>query len=486
MSITKVLGVAAAVVGIHLLLVMSFSTPTDKKISVGGEEWFAFRGTSPIEDDHDRGVYLQRGSWLPRQQVPYLEVHSEYPEVATWFCALAYLFVDAPSDPKAYVGRPEASLVHDYLNAHSAEMAVALLLLIWITALLAKDLGNDPRRAWFLLLPGTLYFALSRYDVLPALMIALALLLLFKRRHLLAVFVLSVAVLTKWYPIVFLPLFLSYTKYALKRPILPALGLSAVTAILILGTTFYTSGRRYQEIHDHSPRAQAIIAELGAENSSRGAALPPLPETLASVVSALPERWQTFATGGLRALISPYLFQGKRITNAGGVYFQMQQRWFKDQLNDAGPAETWTLRTLSILQFAVFFFALFIPMRSKAQLIRWVCLGTVVFVMFAKFYSPQWVIWTTALAAPFMRCKGLILTTILLEVLIYVQLAWIRSTPLRGEIKPNGTFQLTDFWFHLYDARIALTALLMGLVIYSIARVRKEEPDMNAPSLGGV
>lgn len=482
MSIKKVVGIAAAVVGIHLLLVVLFPTPTDKKVSVGGEQWFAFRGTSPIEDDHDRGVYLQRGSWLPRQQVPYLEVHSEYPEVATWFCALAYLFVDAPSDPQAYAGRPAAELVESYLNVHSAEMAVALLLLIWITALLAKDLGNDPRRAWFLLLPGTMYFALSRYDVLPALMIALALLLLFKKRHLMAVFVLSVAVLTKWYPIVFLPLFLSYTKVALKRPILPALALSAATAFVVLGTTFYTAGSRYQEIHDTSPRPQAVISELGAPKSSRGAALPALPESVASMVSKLPEGWQTFATGGLRSLISPYLFQGKRITNAGGVYYQMQQRWFPEDLKDGGPAEKWILRALSILQFAVFFLALVIPMRSKAQLIRWVCFGTVVFVMFAKFYSPQWVIWTTALAAPYMRCKGLMVTTVLLELLIYVQLGWIRSTPLRGGIKPNGTFELTDFWFHLYDARIALTALLMVLVIWSIVRIRKEEPHLNTAS----
>lgn len=473
---TQVLGVAALVVGIHLLAVVFLPTPKDWTISVGDREWFAFRGLSPIEDDYDRGVYLQRGSWLPRGQVPYLEVHSEYPEVATWFCALPYLFIDAPSDPEAYLPRPPPDLVDAYLNAHSAEMALALIALIAITALLARELGNDPRRAWFLLLPASMYFALSRYDVLPALLIGLALLLLFRRRHLLATFVLSVAVLTKWYPIVFLPLFLSYTKFALRRPILPALALSAATAALVLGTTFVTAGTRYQEMVD-GPRPRVEIALLEVPNTPRGAPLPALPESLAGLVSKLPEDWQAFATGGLRAVVSPYLFQGGRITNAGGIYFQMQQRWFPEALEQGGTKEAWVLRALGVLQFLVFFLAFVVPMRSRAQLIRWVCLGTVVFVMFAKFYSPQWVIWTTALAAPFMRSRALMAVTVLLELLIYVQLAWIRATPLRGEVKPDGTFDLSDLWFHLYDARIALTAALMVLVAWSAFRVRREEPE---------
>lgn len=486
MSVKRVLAIAALPVLAHLALVVLLPTPKDSRVTIGGVEWFAFRRVSPIEDDHDRGVYLQRGSWLPRRQVPYLEVHSEYPEIATWLCAIPYLFIDAPSDPAAYAGLPPDDLVERYLNLHSAEMAVALLLLIWVTALLARHLGNDPRRAWFLLLPGTMYFALSRYDVVPALLISASLLLLVRRRHLMATFVLSLAVLTKWYPIVFLPFYLSYIKHSLNRRVIPPLALSAATALVVIGTTFVTSGRRFVEILEESPRPKQEIAQLETEPSPRGRALPKLPGAARAAVDALPESWRAFAEGGLRAVLSPYLFQGERKTNAGGIYYQMQARWFPDRIEPDSDLEKWILRALTVLQFAILFFGLFVRVRSDEQLIRWLCLGTACFVLFAKFYSPQWVIWTTALAAPFMRSRALIATTVLLEVLIYAQLGILRSTPLHGKLNPDGTFARTDFWYHLYDARMILTALFTVLVAWSIFRLGRGSGGLDARGAGAM
>lgn len=455
MKYLKILLLAAVVIGTHLGLVWFLDTPS---------------GIQPIEDDHDRGVYLQRGSWLPRQQVPYLEVRSEYPEVATWFCAIPYLFLkNAPAAPAAYKGRPPAWLAHDYLNLYSAMMAVVLLLLIGVTAILARQLGNDPRRAWFLLLPGTLYFSLSRYDAVPALLISTAVVLLVWRRHLLATFVLSLAVLTKWYPILFLPFFLNYTKNALQRPILPALILSAVTAAAILGTTFVSSGLRYQEIAALDPTPDATLAQLEA------GALPP---SIAGLVERLPDSLQPFATGGLRGVLTPYLHQGARITNAGGIYYQMQTRWFA--IPQGSPTEAWILRGLTLGQFLILLFGLFVPMRNPHQLVRWMCLGTACFVLFAKFYSPQWVIWTTALAAPFMKNRLLIATTVAIEIFLYVQMAIIRGTPLKGHTLKDGTMELSELWYHLYDARIALTLLFTLLCVVSIVRCRTEIRDVAA------
>ena len=472
MKLLKVLAVAAAAVGAWLLLV--WLLPSTHQVTFGDAGDETTLRLQLLEDDHDRGVYLQRGSWLPRQQVPYLEVHAEYPEIATWFCALPYLFIDdAPSDPAAYQGRPPAPLVERYLNLFSASMALALFLLIAITAVITIKLGNDPRRAWFLLLPASMYFGLSRYDVLPALLISGALLLLMYRRHLLATFVLSLAVLTKWYPILFLPFFLNYTRNTLKRPILPALALSAATAAAVLGTTFITSGKRYQQITDESPRANLVIGTLEAKE---------LPDSVAGLVEKLPESWQAFATGGLRGVLSPYLHQGARITNAGGIYYQMQTRWF--DIEPGSDQEKWILKTLTLGQFFIMLFGFLIPMRSPEQLIRWMCLGTAFFILSAKFYSPQWVIWTTALAAPFMKSRLLILTTIVMELFIYFQMGIIRGTPLRGEIKPDGTFILTEFWYHLYDVRIALSTVLTLLLIVAVIRWRHEarhdEPAVQA------
>src|SRR5258705_320947 len=52
-----------------------------------------------LEDVSDRSVYQQRGAWLPTGLTPYLEVHSEYPQLATWLFGVPYLFFDTSIQP---------------------------------------------------------------------------------------------------------------------------------------------------------------------------------------------------------------------------------------------------------------------------------------------------------------------------------------------------------------------------------------------------
>src|SRR5262245_44561790 len=123
--VARVTLVAALVIGAFAMLVTTLPAPGEESIH-------------PFNDVYDRDVYYQRGSWLPRHAVPFLEVHSEYPELATWFFALPYLVIDAPADPDAYVKspRPERYLpvFERYIDLHSLEMAACLLLLVYVSA----------------------------------------------------------------------------------------------------------------------------------------------------------------------------------------------------------------------------------------------------------------------------------------------------------------------------------------------------------------
>ena len=451
--VTRVTAIAVAVVGVLLALVWWLPTPGDESIRL-------------LEDDHDRHVYFMRGSFQPLHAVPYLEVHSEYPEVATWFCAIPYLFMDAPADPKAYEGKPPPGLFERYANLYSTTMAICLVLLVLVSAKLCEHFRRDPRWALVMLLPSSVFFGFSRYDALPVLIVSASLLSLVKGRPLLAIFLVSIGVLTKWYAILFLPFYLRYIAVGLKRPWIPALAVSAATAALIVGTTFISGSLRYAEIMQE-PGAKVRIANLPAAE---------LPAAIATAVEKLPEGMRDFATGGIRAALTPYLKQGGRISNPGGLYQQISQKWF--DIESGSVIEAKILRILAILQFCIMLLA-FVRIESPLQLARFMCLATAFFVLFAKFYSPQWVMWTNALALLFMRNRLLIGVSIALDLFIWTQFSIIRGTSLRGTRNPDGTFALTEFWYHLYDVRIALTALFTLLVAVAILRDRKDDPEFS-------
>lgn len=451
--VTRVTAIATAVVGVLLALVWWLPTPGDESIRL-------------LEDDHDRHVYFMRGSFQPLHAVPYLEVHSEYPEVATWFCAIPYLFMDAPSDPKAYEGKPPPGVFERYANLYSTTMALCLVLLVLVSAKLCEHFKRDPRWALVMLLPSSLFFGFSRYDALPVLIVSASLFSLVKGRHLLAIFLLSVGVLTKWYAILFLPFYLRYIVVGLNRRWLPALAVSAATAALIVGTTFIRGGLRYAEIAKE-PNAKTKIANLPAAE---------LPSSIAAVVEKLPDGIRDFATGGIRAALTPYLKQSGRISNPGGLYQQISQRWFDIALGS--PLESTILRILALLQFGIMIFAI-VRLQNPLQLARYMCLATAFFVLFAKFYSPQWVMWTNALALLFMRNRLLIGVSIALDVFIWTQFSIVRGTWLRGPRNPDGIIAYSDFWYHLYDVRIALTALFTLLVAVAILRDRKDDPEFS-------
>ena len=100
---------------------------------------------------------------------------------------------------------------------------------------LVQLLPQHKNRALLCLLPASLYFTFNRYDILPSLVCLISLWLLARQRWASAALALAVGVLTKWYLILLLPIYLVYYYALTKRiawSILFAFGLTGLAILL--------------------------------------------------------------------------------------------------------------------------------------------------------------------------------------------------------------------------------------------------------------
>jgi len=168
--------------------------------------------------------YAVRGAWLRDNLIPFKDIFSEYPQIATYFFGLPYL---VSNDKSTY-----------YL--------VFMLMVIWCFVFLLLVVNKFKFREkyhWFLFfMPGFLFFTINRFDILPSLLCMSALYLLTIERNKLSFSVLAVAVFTKWYPAVVFPIFVLYLwRKKGKLPLAP-LVCFLVTSVIIVAPTFIAGG----------------------------------------------------------------------------------------------------------------------------------------------------------------------------------------------------------------------------------------------------
>ncbi len=384
-----------------------------------------------LEDEADRFVYQQRGRWLPSGRLPYIEEHSEYPQLATWMFGLPYLafehHVPAGRAQTNAELRRETGDSRAYFDLHHVSMAVGYLALLIGTALALAALGRPPAYALLLLLPGTLYFSFNRFDAWPAAAVALALLAQFRGRPALAAVLLALGGMIKWYPLLLMPLFLAHNLWSVlppgpglvrrllaalpRRVIGPGLACTAVVAA-ILAVTYFQGGGGLE-----------AVTKVYGHHAGR-VHNPP------SLVSALvePDRYAVFP-----------LESADRVA---GVF-------------------AW-------LQFLPALLLALLPVRRRESLLLGCLVVVLAFAQFGKVFSPQWICWVSPLAlllAP-ARLPALVFTLVL-ELLIYVQIpvlyyeAWGRL----GDLSPEAT----AFWA-VSDTRIVLLALFWAWSLVAFAR----------------
>jgi len=130
-----------------------------------------------INDFGDRFIYSQRAHWYVFDKIPYTEVFSEYPQVATYFFALPYFILQLTGANTPF------QVIHGYAAIFSMLMMMFAVATIWLIHYFRKD---KKYLALLLLLPVSFYFIHNRYDIIPAFLALLSLFFFHKKKFLLA------------------------------------------------------------------------------------------------------------------------------------------------------------------------------------------------------------------------------------------------------------------------------------------------------------
>ncbi|MEM7309631.1 MAG: glycosyltransferase family 87 protein [Planctomycetota bacterium] len=444
-----------------------------------------------LEDTYDRLAYQQRGRWLASGGTPYLDEFSEYPQLTTWLMGLPYLVIEhgvergephgsiraawaelerggvppevarelcplppakmpdvgavatrlarfAELDRAAARGALEAaraasqrrdeellSTREAYGSAHHVTMACWYLVLLTLAALNLRRLGHAPGWALLLLLPASLYFGFNRFDLVVTSLVALALHLQLSGRRRGAGFVLGVAIMTKWSPIVLLPLFLSQNVRLLRAPPEPGAEPADWRTALIQGA-----------IVPGALAGVVIVALLGVTFFWHGGGV----DAVRFVFDWHANVRQPNHSSFLAILTNP---------DSWG--------WFEPSAR--GSLE----RVFKLLQLAPGFLLALLPVRSNRALLLGCLTATLFSIVFSEFFSPQWVIWVTALGlllAP--RSRLLLALVVALEVVMYVQLPYLWYAA-----QASGDF--ASFWT-ITSVRMALLLVFLAVALALFVR----------------
>src|SRR5204863_7835026 len=96
---------------------------------------------------------------------------------------------------------------------HAIRLYLCVMIACQLALMVVLRVGYEPGHSvpiGFLVLPGALYFTLNRFDIVPALLVALSLLCLGRRRIAASAVVLAAATVLKLYPAFLCPLFVRY------------------------------------------------------------------------------------------------------------------------------------------------------------------------------------------------------------------------------------------------------------------------------------
>ena len=310
-----------------------------------------------------------------------------------------------------------------YAAGHHALMGLLFVALMALVVANLRLLGAPPALALLLLLPGTLYFGFNRHDLPVTVLVALAVHLQLRARWLAAGLVLGVAVMTKWYPLVLVPLFLSHGFWTgwrgglapsaalVRRVLFPGLAVVAVIVPVLSVTYFW-----------HDGGLEAVRNVFDWHRSTRQ----PNHASLLSIVTS-PEAW---------GLLS-----------------------YEDR--------NWLTPIFQALQLLPAFALALLPLRNRAAWLEAAILVTIGMVVFSKFFSPQWVLWIIALAILRVRERPVYLVLIVaLQVAIYLQLpvAYYWSIAEYGSSAEGHFFRIAS------DARVVLLFAFQAVALWGLVR----------------
>jgi len=315
-------------------------------------------GIRMIRDDFELRVFYQRGSWLPQDLTPYnREIFQEYPQLGLSYLTLPYLFTNDYQNYKTII------ILFNFF---------CFLGLIYVTYKIFRKLNKSVLYLLLFLLPSVAYFVFSRFDIVVVLLMQISFYLLLSRKYRASIIFLALAFLTKWYPLLFLPLYFYYLRGKMPVPEFKKIGKEMILIFF------------------------AIIF----------------------VVMVF-----SYAIDGIYSLV-PYFFHSARPAAVGSLYHLIFQSSFLkfglDDLNYIG------ISLFFLLQFSIPLIFIFQPknlqsyLTDKRQLIMWMSMAILIFLLFSRFYSPQWILWFLPLLVLVINSKLEIILLIVYDIINYL------------------------------------------------------------------
>jgi hypothetical protein len=215
-----------------------------------------------------------------------------------------------------------------------------MVLLFGTMVILFSMRSTSKNYAFLMLLPASLFFAHQRYDIIPALLGIISVFCIVKDRYRTAAIFLALGIVAKWYLIVILPVLFRYVYLKKDRIDFAMIGIFVVTGSLFVLLTILHSG--------------------------------------------------------LDALFVPYRFHLSRGYNLESLFYHLYVLFSSTLAIDIATRYGYLI--FFLLQFCVVPFALRADIRTPRDVYAWSAISILSFMLFSKFYSPQWVIW----AMPFL------------------------------------------------------------------------------------
>jgi hypothetical protein len=415
-----------------------------------------------IYDDYDFGAYALRGlnhvlgrragnSEAPKQLLeedytdslresrPLSETYYlEYPHAALLLFQVPYLFAPVAARPPPGLldgahedlvqhqpSDDEAGLWQQFHRAATSYMAMMVAFHAALVIVLAVGYGTNGLvyRGLLLFLPGALFFSLNRFDIVPALLMAVSFACLGRGKVSASAVFLAMGTLVKVYPIFLAPLIVRYL--------------------------------------------------LSAKNS-RAATLWALTYVAAMAAFLVP----AVVARGTSEIAAPYIVQLSRKHESLTAYlYLIPAKDLREELAGNGPVgRIFRLGSLGLTMALL----LIRPIPDLSGVLRRGAVVLIVFINLSVFFSPQWILWLTPLLLPLAgRERRLIPIIAALDLLTWSQwpVAWNVAQALDWEPYTRDVLLTLLAW-----ARLAVLALIVWKMLRA-DRIAAPVPQIVVPAM---
>ena len=213
-----------------------------------------------LDDYYDIGTYYEIGRFFLDGKVLYLEQHSEYPPIASFFFVLPFiLFGDM--DRKLYI------------LLWQVFMSIIFILTVSIICFIRTKWKKDPLPVLIMISPSLIYFSLMRFDILCCFFVILSIYYFIEKKYQISYLLLSISVFIKWYPALLFPVFIVYNYYEekdLKKEITNIIKKSytikymlifiiSILILILISVILFSAKGFFSQFIDHGTRGSQFI-----------------------------------------------------------------------------------------------------------------------------------------------------------------------------------------------------------------------------------